>query len=918
MAPEYARIDGFRGDARSDMFSFGVLACQVITGILPFPPLGEHPEIAFIRRWTGPQPPRAQVPRPVAYAWEGAAAFLARALNPDREARFPSFQAAREALAGIRPRVLTGGADSYALEAFLASGGFCDVFRARAGAGGQVAVKRLHAGRHEWRFRREAGLLQSLHALAHPALVRILDLIDEPESAPCLVMEFLPGEDLRRRLASVWESGQGLPAPETVRLFIRYLEGLEALHAAGIAHRDIKPANLYAPAGKPEEGKLLDLGVACEQDGTVSMQGMAPGTLDYMAPELASGAGGRGTPQSDLFALGCSLYEALTGRSTFHRLPREEAAALRALCGRSETGTAFSAAFTGFDAPVFEDQPVLAEAVAGALEFDPADRYGGPEEGAGRWTGAGARAMRQALREWLDSAESVLPAAVAPPVPAATADSHAMAADPTESLDGNSSQPADRTVTLDGAPSPPDGRTVTLDGAPRRPRWPVWSIVILAVVLAAAGWALRRHFGKTPAPVRPAPVPAPVVAEPTSVIPEPPVAEPVPTPVAVAPPVPDPVAVSTTEPPRVVIKPAPAEPKPAPVPVPAAPVPEPPDVKPEPAPVVAAPAPVGPTEADLAAAESSIRDWRVWLSRLDDPLLSATLRRYQPGSAKPAWRAALPYLLAAEREALPEAVRGRFERSLIWEQTAREGSAGKGLAGQAAALRDLSDRVAAGEPALAGRCRFEARLLDWDGQALPEGEFDAVPEAAIWRLHALAAEGDDQDARAVLKGVAAFAERPGADFLAEDALLAVRAGDLCLGRAVAEIRDKTAADVVAPGSGRAVRDPVAAYAGAVNRLRAQAVADAELIVRAARATGTVAAAGLKARLEQDRAGEALGDWLWSLAELDATPWAEGRKAWAERVARLPGEERAILAHLLGKAPLPARVEDIPVARLRAP
>jgi serine/threonine protein kinase len=898
MAPEFARVDGFRGDVLSDLFSFGVLACQTLTGMLPFPPLGEQPEIAFIRRWTGARPPRAMVPRPVAYAWEGAAAFLARAVNLEREARFPSFQAAREALARIRPRVLDGAQERYTLEAFLASGGFCDVFRARSGSGAAVAIKRLHAGRHEWRFRREAGLLQTLQGLNHPALVRIQELIEEPGSdgAPCLVMEYLPGDDLRRRLSALWETGRGLPWREAVRLFIRYLEGLEALHASGIAHRDIKPANLYAPAGCPDEAKLLDLGVACEQDGTVSMQGMAPGTLDYMAPELASGTGGRGTPQSDLFGLGSSLYEALTGHPALKRLPKEDAAAIRALCARSESEEAFSEAFEGFHAPVFGEQPDLAAIVGKAMRFDPACRYGGAEESAGRWTGAGARAMREALQEVLAAGEGSV--------------AGAEGADPAGGE----------------APAPPTSdRTVTVDGLPPKKRWPFAAILLLALaLLAAAGWSLRA-FSKKGTPVPPAappparvpqPVPLPVgaapVAEPRSnpapAAPAEPVAVPAEAPAAA----PEPAPAVTAEAPRVVIRPLPAAGKAsAPLPLPFVP-----NAVSNTAPPSMEPAKSIPAEADLARAEESIRAWRIWLTRLDDPLTSVTLRRFQPNAGKPAWRSDLPYLLAAEREALPAALRGRVERALIWEQAAADLAARKDPLPPAAALRALADRLEPDEPRLAGQCRFEARLLEWSGKGLPADGFPALPEAAIWRAHALAASGDDQDARAVLAAVADYADQRGAELLAEDALLAVRAADLCLARALAEIRDKTAPDVAIPGTGRAVRDPVAAYARAVGRLREQVAGDLRRVLGVAQATGPAAAAEMVARLGRDRDGAAAGDWVWSLPELDATPWREGRKVWAGRVSRLSPDDCAILRHVRGVSPLPGRAEELPVARLR--
>ncbi|MFO7534174.1 MAG: serine/threonine-protein kinase [Kiritimatiellia bacterium] len=902
MAPEFARIDGFRGDALSDLFSFGVLASQILTGQLPFPPLGEHPEIAFIRRWTGPQPPRAILPRPIAYAWEGAGPFLARVLHVNREARFPHFDAAREALAGIRPRVLAGGREVYTLEAFVASGGFCDVFRGRAErGGGPVAIKRLHAGRHEWRFRREAGLLDALQSLEHPALVKVHELVEEPgpDGAPCLVMEYLPGEDLRRRLSDGWEAG-GLAPAEVARLFIRYLEGLEALHRRGIAHRDIKPANLYAPVGKAGEAKLLDLGIACEKEGTLSMNGMPPGTLDYMAPELASGAGSRGSPQADLFALGCSLYEALTGRPAFKRLPREDAAALRGLCARSESESAFLAAFEGFELPVFEAQPEWAAVIGRALQYNPEIRYGGREEEQAKgWQGAGARAMRVDLEALLEQTASG---------PGGPVSAGASAAAPPTS---------DLTVALE--PPPPPKR--------RRRVWLAAGLALLAAAGAPLIWSGLPEAEKPAASAVSEPVPLreqvePPVQEP-AVRPDPPAAEvppelPTPAPVVPAP-----------EAPRVVIRPAPAAPKPIAVPV--APVASRPAVPPEPAgPVAAAPdipappipdpppAPARePVEAELGLEEKSIDAWRDWLFRVNDPLQSLTLKRYEQGLTSPAWKGQLPFLLAAEREAMPAGLRWRYERAHVWEQAV------PGLNGAAAfqalgkALRGVAERARAEDPGTADQCLFDSALVEWDGRTPPDpGKLPALPEAGIWLAHALAASGDDQDCRDVLAEIAGYAGQPGAQIRVEDALLALRAADTCLGGLVRDIREKTSADVVKPGTGRAVRDPVAAYALAVERVREEAAGAVRRLLIVAGATGPGVARAMEERLRTGVKKGTVGDYAWSVSELGKTPWRESRQTGLPRPERLAAEDRAILGHVLGYSPLPKRPEELPLARLR--
>jgi tetratricopeptide (TPR) repeat protein len=210
--------------------------------------------------------------------------------------------------------VLTGDvlADRFELGRLAGSGGMGDVYQGvdrRSGA--QVAVKVLIEGRGggETRFEREAQLLAELH---HPGLVRYVADGTTPQGKPYLVMEWLEGEDLSRRLARA-----RLSIAETMVLGTRVAEALAVVHAHGVVHRDLKPSNLFLVGGLVREVKVLDFGIARLGGVTGTTQtGVMMGTLGYMAPEQAR-SGQALDPRADVFALGCVLFECLTGVPAF-------------------------------------------------------------------------------------------------------------------------------------------------------------------------------------------------------------------------------------------------------------------------------------------------------------------------------------------------------------------------------------------------------------------------------------------------------------------------------------------------------------------------------------------------------------------------------------------------------------------------
>jgi hypothetical protein len=203
-------------------------------------------------------------------------------------------------------RVLGG---RYALRGVLGTGGMATVWRAADEVlGRDVAVKVLSP-----QFAADPGFLarferEARHAaaLSHPGLVTVFDSgMDGAE--PFIVMELVAGRTLRQVLD---EQGM-MPAGLAVGIAVAVCEALTAAHAAGLVHRDIKPANIMLAADR--QVKLLDLGIARAEGGTRTMAML--GTAAYLSPEQAYG--GSAGPPSDLYSLGCVLFEMLTGAPPF-------------------------------------------------------------------------------------------------------------------------------------------------------------------------------------------------------------------------------------------------------------------------------------------------------------------------------------------------------------------------------------------------------------------------------------------------------------------------------------------------------------------------------------------------------------------------------------------------------------------------
>jgi serine/threonine-protein kinase len=270
----------------------------------------------------------------------------------------------------------------------LGAGGMGEVYRARdTRLARDVAVKILpeslgNDAHALARFEQEA---RAVAALSHPNILAIHD-VGREDGVAFAVMELLDGASLDRRIAR-----EQLPWKKALEIGAAVADGLASAHGRGIVHRDLKPANVFVT----REGlvKILDFGLARHDlfvsggGETASPTAAAPetapgtvmGTVGYMSPEQVRGEAA--DARSDIFSLGCVLYEMLTGRRAF----REKAAAetlasiLRDHPGDvSESGRAVP--------------PVVNSVVRRCLEKSPEERF------------QSARDLAFALREILGSA----------------------------------------------------------------------------------------------------------------------------------------------------------------------------------------------------------------------------------------------------------------------------------------------------------------------------------------------------------------------------------------------------------------------------------------------------------------------------------------------------------------------------------
>jgi tRNA A-37 threonylcarbamoyl transferase component Bud32 len=200
--------------------------------------------------------------------------------------------------------------------------------------------------------------------LQHP---HILPLFDSGEADTFLfyVMPYVEGESLRDRL----EREKQLPVTEAVRIATDVAEALHSAHKQGVIHRDIKPANILLSEGRPLVADFgIALAISAAGEGRLTETGLSMGTPYYMSPEQAS-ADAKPTGASDVYSLGCVLYEMLVGE------PPYTAVTTQAVLAKILTGEVPAPAGSRPSTP-----PNIDAAVRKALEKLPADRFANAQE----------------------------------------------------------------------------------------------------------------------------------------------------------------------------------------------------------------------------------------------------------------------------------------------------------------------------------------------------------------------------------------------------------------------------------------------------------------------------------------------------------------------------------------------------------
>ena len=198
----------------------------------------------------------------------------------------------------------------YEIVAILGAGGMGQVYKVRNVLSDRVEAMKVLLPNLEGdpdladRFLRE---IKVQAALDHPHIAKLHTAMRAGNQL-VMVMEFVEGSSLAQRL----EAGP-MPAAAVVSTVAQVLDALAYAHARGVIHRDIKPANIMLAGGA---AKLMDFGIArMKADRQITQTGSTVGSLYYMSPEQINGRAP--DPRSDLYSLGITMYEMVTGRRPF-------------------------------------------------------------------------------------------------------------------------------------------------------------------------------------------------------------------------------------------------------------------------------------------------------------------------------------------------------------------------------------------------------------------------------------------------------------------------------------------------------------------------------------------------------------------------------------------------------------------------
>lgn len=254
-------------------------------------------------------------------------------------------------------------AGRYRLLERIGRGGMGTVWRAEDELlGRQVAVKKLHPPQPHMledelatlfeRTRREA---RAAARISHPNVVVVHDVVDD-DGLPSIVMEYVPSMTLGELL----KKDGALPPAEAARIGRGMVAALRAAHRAGVLHRDVKPGNVLL--GEDDRVVLTDFGIAqASGTSTLTRTGELIGSIDFLSPERIRGAAPG--PESDLWALGATLYQAVQGESPFRR------------------PTAIETAYAIAEEPILPaaNAGALTQVIAGLLVKEPAERLSAAE-----------------------------------------------------------------------------------------------------------------------------------------------------------------------------------------------------------------------------------------------------------------------------------------------------------------------------------------------------------------------------------------------------------------------------------------------------------------------------------------------------------------------------------------------------------